>query len=374
VFLLCAAGLVAQNLWTLISTPVGFEPGHVLAMRVQLPAHQQDAVHSRAGQVLQEYLRKIAAIPGVDSAATVTGPPLRPARGGPAELEGVTDESGRLKSVLAWDHQISPDYFQTLGIRLLAGRAFRDDEALGRVNVAIVNQEFARRFGLGRDIVGRRIADPDGPITIVGLVGNVRTRSLDTTPFPEVYISSRQLSWANVYLVVRSSIPQAQLMQRVRAAVESSNPDQAVFGVSTMEQMLADSMAEPRSEVFLIGAFGLLAVAMAATGMYSVISCLVSQRRGEIAIRIALGASRANIVRTVLGQTTTWVVAGLTCGLILGLATRRTIRALSNTAIEGSAWIYALVTVLFFVVTLAAAYVPTRRASHLDPADALRAD
>ena len=141
-----------------------------------------------------------------------------------------------------------------------------------------------------------------------------------------------------------------------------------------MEQMLADSMAEPRSEVFLIGAFGLLAVAMAATGMYSVISCLVSQRRGEIAIRIALGASRANIVRTVLGQTTTWVVAGLTCGLILGLATRRTIRALSNTAIEGSAWIYALVTVLFFVVTLAAAYVPTRRASHLDPADALRAD
>jgi ABC-type antimicrobial peptide transport system permease subunit len=108
--------------------------------------------------------------------------------------------------------------------------------------------------------------------------------------------------------------------------------------------------------------------------MYSVISCLVSQRRGEIAIRIALGASRANIVRTVLGQTTTWVVAGLMCGLILGLATRRTIRALSNTAIEGSAWIYALVTVLFFVVTLAAAYVPTRRASHLDPAEALRAD
>jgi predicted permease len=378
VFLLCGAGLIAQNLWTLISSPVGFDPNHVLAMRVKLPATQQDAPNPRSKLAFQEYLKRVSAIPGVDSAATVTGPPLRPARGGPFELVGVTDENGKLKSVLAWSHQVSRDYFRTLRIPLLAGRTFRDDDAGRRVSVAILNQEAARSFGLGRDVVGKQIADPDGPITIVGLVGDVRTRGLDAAPFPEVYLSSRHFSWPNVYLVVRSAIPPAQLVKQVKAAIESAiesaNSDQAVSGVMTMQELIAESMTQPRFEVFLIGAFALLAVAMAAAGMYSIISCLVSQRTSEIAIRIALGASRAAILQTILGNTTAWVVAGLASGLGLGIATRHTIRALSNAAVEGSPWMYASVALFFFVVTLAAAYIPTRRASGLDPVVALRCE
>ena len=374
VFLLCGAGLVAQNLWTLISTPMGFDPNHVLVMRLNLPARRPNSLDSKASQPLQEYLEKIAAIPGVDSAATVTGPPLRPAIGGPVEIVGLTEGSGALKSIIADLHQVSPDYFRTLRIPLLAGRAFRNDDVVGRPRVAIVNQEFARRFGLGADVVGRQTYEPGEPFTIVGMVGNVRTRGLRAAPYPESYISSMQFPWANVYLVARSAIPPAQLVKQVKAAIESSNSDQAVFGVMTMDELIVDSVTEPRFHVFLIGAFALLAVAMAASGMYSVISFLVSQRTSELAIRMALGASRGAIIKTVLGTTSLWVVAGLAGGLGLGLAARTTLRSLTNTEAAGSPAMYAAVVLFFLAVTLLAAYLPARRAARLDPAQALRCE
>jgi predicted permease len=368
VFLLCGAGLVAQNLWTLISAPTGFDPKNVLAMRLQLPEGQQNAPAARAKIIFPEYLRKVAAIPGVDSAATVTGPPLRPARGGPFQISGVPG------SVPAFGSQVSPDYFRTLGIPLLAGRVFRESDAGARITVAILNEEAARRFGLGRNVIGRVLDDPGGPIEIVGMVGNVRTRGQETAPFPEVYLSSLQFSWTNVYLVVHSAIPTGQLVTRVKAAIEAANSDQAVFGVEPMDDWIADSVTEARFDVFLIGAFALLAVAMAAAGMYSVISCLVTQRTGEIAIRMALGSGHRAMVRTVLGATVIWVMAGLTCGLGLGFAARNTIRSLSNSMVAGSAWMYVFVVALFLGVTLAAAYLPLLRASRLDPAAALRCE
>jgi predicted permease len=374
VFLLCGAGLVAQNLRALISVPMGFDPSHVLVMRLKLPSLQENALDSKARFAFQRYLEKIEAIPGVDSAATVTGPPLHPARGGPTELVGVTDAIGRLKSVLGDNHLVSPDYFRTLRIPLLAGRAFHDDDVAGRPRVAIVNQEFAHRFGLGRDVVGKQIFEPGEPFTIVGLVGDVRTRGLRTAPFPEVYLSSLQFDWANVYLFVRSSLPPEQLVKLVKAAIQSSNADQAVFDVVTMDEMVAESLTEPRFQMLLIGAFALLALAMAAAGMYSVIFFLVSQRTSEIAIRMALGASRAAIVRTVLGTTSLWVVVGLAGGLGLGLAASATIRSLTDTEAAGSPTMYAAVVLFFLAVTLVAAYLPARRASRLDPAAALRCE
>jgi putative ABC transport system permease protein len=368
VFLLCGAGLVVQNLWTLLSTPVGFDPKHVSAMRLQLPAAQQNAPAAKAKLVFPEYLRKVAAIPGVDSAATASGPPLRPARAGSFRLFGIP------ASVAAFTNQVSPDYFRTLGIPILAGRTFGESDAGGRITVAIVSEEAAHRFGLGRDIIGKQIDDPDGPITIVGMAANTRTRRFDITPMPVVYLSSLQFSWTNVYLVVRSAMPPAQVLRDVKAAIGSYNSDQAVFGFQPMDEWIADSVTEPRFDVFLIGAFALLAVAMAAAGMYSVISCLVTQRASEIAIRMALGSSRGALVRTVLAATLVWVAAGLVCGLGLGLAGRNTVRSLSDTVVTGSPWMYVWVTLLFLGVTLAATYLPARRASRLDPAVALRCE
>jgi len=375
VFLLCGAGLVAQNLWTLVETPMGFDPTNVLTMKLKLPERAQNAGDRKEGVVLQDYVDRIAAIPGVESVATLTGPPLRPARGGNAELVGITEASGKLKSIQAFNHLVSSDYFRSLRIPILAGRGIERGDAGPRATVAVVNQEFARQFGFGADIVGRQLDEgPWQPITIVGMVGDVRTRGLRTDPYPEVYLSSLQLAWANAYFVVRSEVPQAQLVKQIKAAIASSNADQPVYGVQTMQEFIADAVSEPRFNAFLVGAFALLAMSMAAAGMYSVIACLVSQRTSEIAIRMALGASRRDIVRTILGTTTAWVAAGLVCGLVLGLVTRNTVRTLSSTAIEGSPWVYAAVVVFFLAVTLAAAYVPVRRASRLDPALALRSE
>ncbi|HXI40577.1 MAG TPA: ABC transporter permease [Bryobacteraceae bacterium] len=372
VFLLCGAGLVAQNLWTLISAPMGFDPDHVLVFRLKEPPALQNATVSQA--VFREYLAKITAIPGVDSAATATGPPLRPSVSGPSELVGVTDRDGRLKSVVGDNHLVSKDYFRTLRIPLLAGRLFRDGDETEPWSVTIVNEEFARRFGLGRDVIGKQTAEPVHPLTIVGMVGNVRTRGLRAAPFPEDYLPSLRFSWTNQYLIVRSAMPPAQLVKVVKAAIQSSNSDQAVFGVMTMDELIADSVTEPRFHAYLIGAFALLAVAMAAAGIYSVISFLVSQRTSEIAIRIALGASRGDIVKTVLGTTSLWVATGLAAGLGLGLAASRTIRSLTDTEATASPVMYAGVVLFFLAVTLLAASMPVRRASRLDPAVALRSE
>ena len=237
-----------------------------------------------------------------------------------------------------------------------------------------MNEEFARRFGLGRDVVGKQIFEPGHPLTIVGMVGNVRTRGLQSAPFPEVYLSSLRFSWTNQYLIVRSAIPPGQLVKLVKTAIQSSNSDQAVFGVLTMDELIADSVTEPRFHAFLIGAFALLAVAMAAAGMYSVISFLVSQRTSEIAIRIALGASRGDIVKTVLGTTSLgwWQASQPVSGL--GLVASKTIRSLTDTEATGSPAMYVAVMLFFLVVTLVAASMPVRRASRLDPAVALRCE
>jgi len=370
VFLLCGAGLVAQNLWKLISAPLGFNPQHVLAMRLQLPFGKVEQPDPRAGGVLEGYVEKIEAIAGVEAAATVTGPPLRPARGGgPNQLVGSTDPG-----TFAWSHQISTDYFRTLGIPLLAGRTFHMSDAGPKITVAIVNEEFARHFGLGPNVVGKQIADPMGPKTIVGLVGTVRTRGLETAPSPECYYSAQQVSWPNVYLVVRSTLPPGPLLRQVKAAIASVNPDQAVFGVHTMNELIADSVVEPRFDVYLIGVFALLAVAMAAAGMYSVISFLVSQRTSEIAIRMALGAGSSAIIKTVVGATSFWVMGGLAGGLYLGVATGKVIRSLTDSDATGSPAMYAGVALLFLVVSVVAAYLPARRASRLDPAVALHSE
>ena len=370
VFLLCGAGLVAQNLRSLISAPLGFNPQHVVIMRLMLTFGKSELPDLRAGKVLESYVEKIEAIPGVEAAATITGPPLRPARGGgPVQLVGVADPG-----TMAWSHQISPDYFRTLGIPLFAGRTFNAGDAGPKITVAIVNEEFARHFGLGPNVVGMQIPGPEGPISIVGLVGTVRTRRLETRPFPECYYSFLQLSWPNVHLVVRSTLPTGQLLKEVKAAIASVNPDQAVFGVQTMNELVAESLPEPRFDVYLIGVFALPAVGMAAAGMYSVISFLVSQRTSEIAIRMALGAGRGAIVKTVLAATGLWVLTGLAGGLYLGYAAGKTLRSLTDAEALASPATYAVVALFFLVVNLVAVYLPARRATRLDPAAALRSE
>jgi putative ABC transport system permease protein len=380
VFLLCGAGLIGQNLLNLLVTPAGFDGSGVTLMQLALPPQRIEALPpsakpwERTARAFEEYLERVQAIPGVEAAAISTAPPLLPQRGGPTRIVGVP-VAGDPLGYPALTNMVSPDYFRTLGIPLIAGRAFRDDDAPGREPVVIVNQEFARRAGVENPVGMKEEPglDAEHPTaTIIGMVGNVRMRNLDPAPVPETYWSYRQVSLPTTYLAVRSSLPQAQLVNSVKQAIRSSYREQAVFNIRTMDQVFSSSVAQPRFQAALTGAFALLALAMAASGMYTVISYLVSQRTSEIAIRIALGAGRGAIVKTVLGTTSLWVAGGLAAGLGLGLAAGATIRSLTNTVTTGSPLMYAAVLAFFLLVTLLATCQPIRRAIRLDPAVALR--
>jgi predicted permease len=367
VFLLCGAGLIAQNLRALVRTPTGFHPEQVLVMQLRLPP-QRDRAYQRS----QEYLQNIAAIPGVGAAAISHAIPLRPGNGGFISLVGEGPEALNNRRP-TWGYFVSPDYFHALGIPLIVGRTFRNDDTLGKPQVAVVNQEFVRSHGIEANPLGRQIDDgPGGRITIVGVVGNVRIRGAQIRPEPQLYTPYLQYFQPLVNVVVRSSLNRDQLISRVKTAIRSSDSDQAVFNISTMDELFFDSIATPRFNASLAGAFALLALALAASGMFSVVSCMVSQRTNEIAVRIALGARRSAIIRKVLIYTMLWVVGGLAGGIVLGAAASRTILSLSSSVIPPSSATYALVALFFLGVALLAAWWPVRRATHVDPAAALR--
>jgi putative ABC transport system permease protein len=233
-FLLCAAGLIATNLWNLISTPVGVDADHVTVMQLRLSPQREQALQPDPSRAYQNYIEKIQAMPGVDAVAIAWAPPLLPRWGGVIRIVGEPVRSGDV-GYPAYSNSVSPSYFRTLRIPLLAGRSFREDDMRGREPVAIVSQEFARRAGV-RNPVGRQLFPGYGPgetITIVGVAGDVRMRNLETAPFPVCYLSYRQLFLPDAYLLVRSALPQGQLVNGVKAAIRSSNPEQAVFNVRT---------------------------------------------------------------------------------------------------------------------------------------------
>jgi putative ABC transport system permease protein len=368
-FLLCGAGLTMQNLWSLISSPMGFDSNQILMMQLRLPS-QRD----QRSLLVQEYLAKIAAVPGVQASAVATALPLRPGNGGFNRMVGEPIEALE-KRRPTWTYFVSPDFFRTLGIPLIAGRTFRDDDTVGRPLVAVVNQEFVRSHGIESNPIGAQIDDgPSGRITIVGIVRDARVRGMQTSAEPQLYMSYLQFFQPSIYVLVRSSLEQGQLISRVKTAIHSSYADQPIFNVATMDEVFTNSIASPRFNALLVGSFALLALAMAASGMYSVISCLVSQRTSEIALRIALGAGGPQIVKTVLLSTSAWVLAGLAAGLGLGLAAMKTIRSLSNSIVPGSPAMFAAVLLLFLVVTLCSAARPVRRATRLEPILALRGE
>jgi putative ABC transport system permease protein len=373
VVLLSGAALLGQNLWKLVSTPAGFNLDHLWSMRLRLPFRHEQALAPMPSRAYRAYLEKISATPGVDSAAMVTGLPIRGAVQRGILLDGDSDDLATLRRQSAWYQIVSPEYFRTMGIPMIGGRTFRDDDIGGRPEVVIVNEEFVRRYSKGRDILGRTIGR-GRPQTIVGVVGDVRMSAQTTAPQPQLYASYLQSYEPNITLVVRSSLPAAELLTRVKQAIHAAYPDQAVFNVMSMDEVLTNSVAEPRFHAFLIGMFAVLALAMAGSGMYSVISCIVGQRTGEIAIRIALGAGGVDIIRTVLGATATWLVGGLAAGVALGAASSSAVRKLSQSSVSASPSLYAAVVLFFLTVTLLAVCIPMRRASRMDPAIALRCE
>ena len=267
----------------------------------------------------------------------------------------------------------SPDYFRALGIPLLSGRVFTEADREGRPLVTIVSASLARRHWPGTDPVGHRLAiNSDHPMTIVGVVGDVHHASLEAAPQPTFYVPYRQDPWPSMTFAVRTAMPPATLAPAVREAIWQIDKDQPVAGVLTMDQRLSNSLSRRRFSVTLLTAFGGVAVVLAAIGLYGVLAFIIAQRRREIGVRMALGATPRDVVGQVMREGLRLAGVGVAVGVALALALTQLIATLLYGTSARDATTFIAVTTLLVVVAAGASAIPALRASRVDPLTALR--
>jgi putative ABC transport system permease protein len=287
------------------------------------------------------------------------------------EIEG-EPESRRSARPPAELNMVSPDYFETMGLRLRRGRGFTDADVDGQPAVVIINERLAAEFG-DTDPIGRRINLGDW-ITVVGIVSDARRASLDVAPRPSVYLPYQQFTLPFMSVVVRSEGAPGPLATAVKAAVNEIDPNLPVDSVRTIEQLIEGSTGQPRFRTFIVSVFAGLALLLAAVGIYGLVSFSVSQRTAEMGVRLALGARPSQVGGLVLRQG-----LGLTAlGVVLGLSIAATGgRLLASVLYDTSATdpaVYGGLALLLLTIAALACYVPARRAMRVDPVRALRAD
>jgi predicted permease len=378
--LLAGAGTLLKTFVTLRSTPPGFEPSHVLALDLFLPQPRFADRNDRV-RFFDDALRRIHALPGVRSAAFVADLPL----GGSTDTEsfhivGRADPSPD-RGFNAGFNIVSAHYFQLMGIPIRSGREFLDSDGPATPGVVIVNETAAQRFWPGRSPVGEQISLPIARsqsvlLTVVGVAGDVRHVGLGTPPRAELFLDSMQsmLPWPWLVLAVRADGDPAQLAAPLKATLRAANAHVPIQSVSTLDAVVSRSILEPRIYTFLLGTFAALSVVLAAIGLYGLIAYSVTQRTRELGVRVALGAGRPQIVRLVIGQGLRLALLGATIGVATALATTRALVGLVKGIEPNDPLTFAAVTVVLLAVTLAATYVPARRAARVDPIAALRAD
>jgi predicted permease len=375
VILLSGAGLLMKSLVRLQDEAVGFQPEGVLVMRMNLPDTRYPDEPSMAAFV-REMLRGTEEVPGVTSAGVALGAPFA---GGAAtmsyEVEGIMPAEGE---DFASEYQVvTHDYFRTMSIPILKGRGLEpaDGEGEGNPLVVVVNQAFARRHWGDESPLGQRINFfDDTPMEIVGVSGNVRHFSFERAPRPEAYVPYYKDPWPFLSLVVKTEGDPRSLMEPVRQAVLGVDPDQPVYGVRTMEQVLTESTGQRRFTVELLGLFAALAMVLALVGVYGVMAYAVSLRIQEMGIRVALGAPKGRILWMTLRSGIRMAILGLAVGVGGGLALTRVMRSLLYGVSPWDPGVFSLAALILATAVMAAAYLPARRAASLDPARVLRSE
>jgi putative ABC transport system permease protein len=376
--LLVGAGLMIKSLYRLMEVDPGFRPDRVLTMAMDLRTEQ----YAKDPAVLnfwQQVLDRVRALPGVESAAVGTVIPLT----GDHSRSDVTLEG--MAALAPGDyphpdvHIVSPGYLSTLGIPLLRGRAFTDQDNENAPLAGMINATIARRFFPNEDPVGKRFmfghpstANPPKWYTILGVVGDTKLYGLANPARLEVYIPYRQNPSNGMNLLVKSASDPAALTSGIRDAVHAFAKDQPVFAVATMQQLVSDSVAPRRMTLVLLGLFSGLALLLGAIGIYGVISYSVAQRTHEIGIRMALGAPRRDVFRLVVGQGLKLAAIGIAIGIGAAFGLARLMSSLLYGVSASDFETFAGVAVLLVLVALLASYVPARRAMRIDPIIALR--
>ena len=377
VLLAVGAGLMARSLHNLGGIPLGFEPKGVLTAQVTLP----QALYAEPAAVSAFYTRLLAevrALPGVKEAGLLRRLPLGQTIGDwGLTLEDRPDEHTQ------GDWQVASEgALEAMGFRLVRGRALSASDTAETPQVALVNETMARRFWPGRDALGRRMrqGSPDRPwITVVGVVGDVRHNDLTSVVKPQFFRPHAQFHLSsgnpvrsmNVVVKVDRGDP-TTLGAPLHAALQRLDPRIPLAGVSSLEDVVAVSSAAPRFAGSLLGLFAALALALAAVGVFGVLSCVVSERTPEIGLRVALGAEGRHLRRLVLGEGLGLVAAGVGAGLVLAFALTRVMRRLLHEVAPADPLTFTVVAGVLGLVGLLAAWWPARRASRVDPMTALR--
>ncbi len=372
---LVAAGLLIESLVRLTDAPLGYERSHLLTADVRLPASSSPKA-SDWKRFSERLYSQLESLPGVKGVAF--GPPLMGWIGGTrVTIEGATSPS-RVGSA-SGPEGVTNAYFHVLGVPLLRGRVFTDQDRQGSMPVAIVNEAFARKFFPKGNPLGQHIklGKPDGAkawLTIVGVVGNVSrpTLFMGYTKGPDVYLPLRQDPSNGFFLFVRAAGNTRAVESSIGRAVTVVDPNRPLPTVTTINESLSRFMAQPRFRAELFGIFGALALLLAAAGIYGVLSHIVAQRTHEIGIRMALGAQKVHVLKMVLGQGLKLVVIGLGIGMIGALILTRFLASLLYGVKPIDPITLIAVSLLLTGVALLACYIPARRAAKIDPMEALR--
>jgi predicted permease len=366
--LLVGAGLLIRSFVRVLDVDMGFQPARAATLRVDPPRS-----YKGADQVIgyfNEVLRRTREIPGVDSAGLTDALPLGRNRSWSVPAKGQTYASGEFPDEFI--RIISDGYFQAMRIPMRAGRDFTEHDRVGALKVAIVNESMARRMWPGQDPIGQQLLNPD-PVTVVGVVGDVRHLALEKDAGLELYFPIRQTGdFASVDIVVRAKTTPEALAGAVRAALLPVNPSLPANEFRPLERLVDKAVSPRRFIVLLLGGFAIIALILASLGIYGVISYSVSQRTQEIGIRMALGASAEHVRFRVLRQAMTLALAGVSIGALGAWVAGRLLGSLLYGVSAGDPLTFVAMVLLLTMVAMAAGYFPARRASMVDPMVALR--
>jgi putative ABC transport system permease protein len=370
--LLVGAGLLLRSFVRLLRVDPGFDAQNVLTMDISLPTVKYAKPEQQIA-FFDEVLRRVSVLPGVRSAATSVALPLGFKRLTPILAEGQPDVPLAERPFLDIE-AISPQWFRTMRVPLRDGREFTDTDDAKAPKVVIANESFVHRFWPNQNPIGKHVIMGrwTEPAEVVGVAADIKNNGLEQDTQPQLYLSFPQIPWTNMNLLVRTAVPPEGLISAVRAQIATVDSDQPVTKIQTVDELMDSSRSQPRFTMLLLAIFSGTALALAVIGIYGVLSYSVAQRRQEFGIRLALGAERADILRLVVRQGLLLAGAGIAIGLLVSILLTRVMSSMLYKVGTRDLATFVFTPVLFLCVAVFASYVPARRATKVNPVEALK--